>query len=286
MTCDDYRAHVLTSLDEPDAHAWSTDSHPAACPACRAWLARFREGLDFAAASLPPGWAAGVGARTAGGACDRARMLVASAADGPIPTVDAALLQGHLGACHDCRVFEADWAAIGVALPAMAIVEPGPAFTASVLAATSRRPPRARWAAQTAAAWRALVSRPRFAWEAAYVCTLCWLLVFGNPIRAFDWTTARLGAVSEAAASSAATLSALRPAAPAAPAWWPSMDDVARLGEGWVDSRQVEAAVAAARQQVADWLDARVSDLFGLWHAIWTEVASWFAGEPTDGRLR
>jgi hypothetical protein len=81
-------------------------------------------------------------------------------------------------------------------LPRLADMDPGLGFTERVLRATSMKPAPVGWRARASAAWGALVRRPRFAWEAAYVATVCWVLVFGNPVGAIEWSTSNLGAVA------------------------------------------------------------------------------------------
>lgn len=81
-------------------------------------------------------------------------------------------------------------------LPLLADMDPGLGFTEQVLRATSMKPAPVGWRARASAAWRAVVRRPRFAWEAAYVATVCWVLVFGNPVGAIEWSTSNLGAVA------------------------------------------------------------------------------------------
>jgi hypothetical protein len=81
-------------------------------------------------------------------------------------------------------------------LPLLADMDPGAGFTDRVLMATSRKPAPEGRRARVAAAWLALVRRPRFAWEAAYVATVCWVLVFGNPVGAFEWSASSIGAAA------------------------------------------------------------------------------------------
>jgi len=165
-------------------------AHHDACAGCRAWLAAFVGGVESAAGEAA--LTATVLARTSGDACARARELAAAALDEPLAAMDAALVAAHLGSCASCRVVVEEMAASVAALPALAEIDPGPAFTARVLAATSRRPARARafdwWRRQ----WAGLVSRPRFALEAAYALTLVLVLFAGNPLSAFEWTAARV----------------------------------------------------------------------------------------------
>jgi len=81
-------------------------------------------------------------------------------------------------------------------LPSLAEMDPGPGFVARVLLATSQRPAASGWLDRWADAWRALVRRPRFAWEAAYVATVCWVLIFGNPVGAWEWSASNIGSVA------------------------------------------------------------------------------------------
>ena len=81
-------------------------------------------------------------------------------------------------------------------LPLLADMDPGPGFAERVLMATSRKPATEGWRTRVAGAWRAMVRRPRFAWEAAYVATVCWVLVFGNPVGAIEWSATSIRAVA------------------------------------------------------------------------------------------
>lgn len=81
-------------------------------------------------------------------------------------------------------------------LPLLADLDPGPGFAERVLMATSRKPATERWRPRVAGAWWAMVRRPRFAWEAAYVATVCWVLVFGNPVGAIEWSATSIRAVA------------------------------------------------------------------------------------------
>ncbi|MEW6321655.1 MAG: hypothetical protein AB1635_11290 [Acidobacteriota bacterium] len=77
-------------------------------------------------------------------------------------------------------------------LRALADEDPGPAFTARVLAATSRRPAPRRAYDAWVRRWNALVARPRFAFEAAYALTLCLVLASANPLSAVEWTSSHV----------------------------------------------------------------------------------------------
>ncbi len=128
----------------------------------------------------------------------------------------------HLRSCSDCRDWldafgagERAWAneaagaladaviarTTGVEallrdLPSLAMMNPGPGFAERVLLATSKRQAPQSWRVRLAASWWSLVRRPRFAWEAAYVATVCWVLLFGNPVGALERSASSLRTVA------------------------------------------------------------------------------------------
>ena len=166
-------------------------------------------------------------------------------------------------------------------LPHLAELDPGPGFTDRVLLATSRKPAPEGWRARASGAWRALVRRPRFAWEAAYIATVCWVLVFGNPVGAIEWSTANIGAVArerlgppveEFRADLDTWRGRLAPKPPAAP-------DAAA-------GTQTEQAPAVVRawQAATDWLRGLTASVVNAVALAWDEVAVWFerlAGRPS-----
>jgi len=81
-------------------------------------------------------------------------------------------------------------------LPMLADKDPGPGFAERVLAANISEAGAAGLAHPRLRRVWALVRRPRFAWEAAYVATVCWVLVFGNPVGAIEWGATNIGVVA------------------------------------------------------------------------------------------
>jgi hypothetical protein len=81
-------------------------------------------------------------------------------------------------------------------LPSLATMDPGLGFAERVLLATSKMQAPQSWRVRLAASWWSLVRRPRFAWEAAYVATVCWVLLFGNPVGALERSAASLRTVA------------------------------------------------------------------------------------------
>lgn len=241
-------------------------------------------------------------------ACDRIR---AAALDpGTAPEVWARLsdVAAHVRDCPSCRdwldAFVAgdqawaglpadDFAAQVIArtagveavvrdLPLLADMDPGQGFAERVLMATSRKRAPDGWRARAAGAWWALVRRPRFAWEAAYVATLCWVLVFGNPVGAIEWSTSNIGAAARERLGPPvkelrADLEAWRGwlAAGAAPAQ--------RASAG----QRAEAAppVVRAWQAAAGWLRGLAASVVDAIAAAWDGAAAWLerlAGESSD----
>lgn len=281
MTCERFR-EVVVGLDEvASVRDRAECGHLDTCADCRAWFARFAEGSADWAGGGGVDLASAVVARTAGTACARARGLMVSAVDDEPDRNEAALLRGHVTHCVDCQAFAADLAGALAALPGLAEMDPDPGFAAAVLARTSRRPAPATWTDRARGAWQAVVRRPRFAWEAAYVCTLCWLLVFGHPVVAFDWTTARVSA----AASTAVPERLQSVQGQARVLKQQLVNEVARTAGGVVDAGRTRAEVAARtwQEHAMAWMHERVAEFEASWRA----VVAWFAEtEPDSAPVR
>lgn len=276
MTCDRFRATVVESNESAAERTGGVGmaAHADSCADCRAWLERYTAGeaawRDEAGFDLT----AAVAARTTGSACDRARVLLASAADEILDAADSALLRGHVGGCSDCRRFESALRSALATLPTLAELDPGPVFVAEVLARTSRSPASSSWADRARAAWQGVVRRPRFAWEAAYVCTLCWLLVFGHPVAALDWTTATVSAAARSAVpvkiqAAKVRVTSLRDQV---------VGDVARAAEGIVEAGRVSAKDAARtwQERAARWAMDEVSAFADDLSSSWNSLVAWF----------
>ena len=266
-----------------DAHQ-DLASHVDGCADCRRWVRLFEDGAadDERATEL----GAAIARQTGTAACLRARDLVGASYDEPLADLDGLLVAQHLAACADCRDVAAEMAAAIATLPTLAVLDPGPWFTARVLAATSRRQAAARFADRWRQAWSSLAERPRFALEAAYVLTLVFVLVAGNPMGALERTAARVeplarqhvaGGVEDAARALGAGLGVLKDRA-LGPAVQPAseMGLAARLIDRW--NRTVAAALGG------------LSDLVATIQAAAEQVWSWAgrvfgfgpsSGEPT-----
>ncbi len=278
MTCDRFRGAVLAA--DTAARALEADrllaAHRDTCVACAAWMDAYAAGARaWEAESSDPPLGEVVLTRTLGSPCERAQFRAAAAWDDEPGMPATQALAAHLADCAECRHVAALLASVREGLPGLAELDPGPGFAASVLLRTSRRPARVTWADRVRAVGRTLLARPRFAWEAAYVLTLCWLLVFGNPITAFDWTTARVGAAA------ARDLPAPVQSAGARVQAWR-----ARLSQGLVqvsssmpDPRVIVIEAATGLQaRSSAWVGRLTSVALEWLTAAWRAITDWVAG--------
>ena len=129
--------------------------------------------------------------RTSGGACGRAEDLLGSRWDATLAPLDDELLAGHLERCTACREVALILDRLQPMLPGLAEREPGPAFTARVLARTSRLQPVPgllhtklldRLAGHLQDRIREAWQRPRLALEAAWVAAVLTALLVWSPL--------------------------------------------------------------------------------------------------------
>jgi anti-sigma factor RsiW len=184
---DDFLAGNLSDVERRAAAA-----HLDTCARCSALVATLRDALatlpEAGVAAPPADLAPAVLARTSGGACAAARDQLCDLVDGMLLATDSDLVESHLSHCSRCAALRTTLVWLRTTLPAMATLDPGPAFTRAVLAATmapAPAPERAAWRQALAAHWRHLVARPRFAWEAAYVGLLLMVALFGTSVSPF-----------------------------------------------------------------------------------------------------
>lgn len=148
---------------------------------------------------------------TSGSPCRRAEEQLPDLIDGRLQGMDRQLVQAHLEHCEGCRELAVALSWATPLLPDMAEVDPGPEFTAGVLARTTQKPLAAR--ARQAAAdrlpdrlrrwWQTQVMRPGFAAEFAYAATLILVLLTavpgaplrGTPGQALDAVNAGVGSL-------------------------------------------------------------------------------------------
>lgn len=184
--------------------------HAEACPRCRALAATLRETLGAlgpdALSEVPgadaPELAAAIVARTSGAACGRAQARLGDLVDGLLPADETRLVQLHLETCTRCASLQGAIVWLAGLLPQMARLEPdadlAPAVARQIAVLGAERMRPSRWAelrGATGTAWRRLLARPRFAWEAAYVGLVTLVLLFGTSVSPFRGVPQRALAV-------------------------------------------------------------------------------------------
>ena len=209
-------------------------------------------------------------ARTTGGTCARSHHVLPSFVDGDLDAGTTALLQEHLDGCVGCQALGATLWQLRIVLPAMADMAPGNAFAARVIAATTTlAAERARQAAASVTWWTRVVARPRFSLEVAYVCTLLFILVIGNPAMFAETLKGKAQALTASAAEA--------------------------VGQR-VDRARDDPRVVHGRQTLSAWLDTAVSDVIASpvvarkwlgWladqtMAAWKNAWGWLAGVLRD----
>jgi hypothetical protein len=162
-------------------------------------------------------------ARTSGSPCARAEMLLSALNDGVLGDLDRQLVQSHLEHCAPCRSLAVAMARLEPVLPQLAMVDPGPAFTAAVLARTSRRQHLAAPSAMARPGgvpglmdrlgrwWGERILTPGFPARMAYVATVVLVLltaVPGAPLRGVSRTALKVVTAGPAAVPAVAEASA------------------------------------------------------------------------------
>lgn len=185
MNCRDFEGVLEGLLDGTlggDEHARCV-AHAALCPSCRELVEPMGLALAPTGSEPPPSlvseMVAEVLARTSGLACTTAEESLCVLVDGDLATTERDLAEGHLAGCEPCRGLAVALRELATDLPLLAEAAPGPAFVRDVMRATL--PPRVSEHVGWAEWWRALLLRPRFAAETAYVGVVLLCLTFATP---------------------------------------------------------------------------------------------------------
>lgn len=157
----------------------AAQQHMSACPSCR----ELHESICGHPDALPHEWhdalTSEILRRTSGPVCNEAELHLCPLMDDDLGDTDREFLHLHVSHCPSCDALAISLRELKETLPEMAALEPGDAFTAEVLQATTRHTTAF---AELRKWWRRMMLRPRFAWEAAYVGALLILLAIGNPV--------------------------------------------------------------------------------------------------------
>ncbi len=231
--------------------------HLETCPRCEKLAATFTEDTDDE--QTGDDLADAVMMRTSGSPCRSAHDRLGDHVDGSLEPVDHELVASHVSHCRDCAELVRVTSRMQETLPLMAEMEPDANFVVDVLNVTSRQPGLVdRWAARVAETFRALLQRPRIAWEGAYVGTFVLVLLFGTP-------TSPLARVPQQALELAGVnpVAELRPPAAAL-----EKRVTAEVNEAWV---WVDGTVETASRESTTAIERIKRDLGTLWERVTSE---------------
>jgi hypothetical protein len=169
----DYHEGKLTAGERAAA-----EEHLRGCQSCRKLLNVTTGGIDILPDAMREGLTRSVLERTSGGfVCPRVEASLWEFAHGELPSEESHLIALHLDHCTGCRTIAENLVLMQDVLPAMAEIDPGELFTREVVLSTSgKRACRPDVRTRFQGWWNRLVQRPRFALEAAYICTV--VLIF------------------------------------------------------------------------------------------------------------
>jgi hypothetical protein len=162
---------------------------PASMQECRAHLkfcSACRELYFFAAKesvavepSLEEDLIQSVLKKTSGGSCGQVHELLPDYVYNELSPVQIELVDRHLEKCSSCQQIHKTMEELAEELPCLAEIDPGKSFTAECLLTfqsfENRFRPQKPLFNQM---WSRLLARPRFTWEAAYVLTLAFFIIF------------------------------------------------------------------------------------------------------------
>ena len=176
---DEFEAGTL-----PAGDAAAANGHLETCPRCSSLHALASGHSDPLPRDTGDEMVSSILRRTTGTACAAAEPHLCDWVDGGLESADSEILSLHVAHCSNCSALAASLAELKAFLPSMANLEPDDRFTDDVLRATTGLPGNQRFirgSAMKAGFWQRLFSRPRFAWESAYLGALLILLTLGNP---------------------------------------------------------------------------------------------------------
>jgi len=196
---------------------------------------------------------------TSGSPCRRALELLPDLTDGRLASVDRQLVQQHLEHCGGCRAVAMAMSRLGEDLTTLAVLDPGPEFTAAVVARTSGQTEAARERRRDEVAghgpagfmdrvgrwWQERIFAPGFAVQAAYVATVLVVALVTVPISPLHGTP---GKVLDAVQASPGGMPLVGPAV----AW---------------STRQVDARTSRALDRLGAGLDTAWQDTRDDWNA-------------------
>lgn len=181
FSCEDLLSALQPGSHPPETRA-AIENHLAGCKPCRRFAQLLENESETLGRTEGEQLTSAILERTTGLVCDRAKAILPDWIDGVLARVDAEILTVHLRHCPGCASLAEVLAELRTCLPELALLEPGRAFTDSVLERTTRCAAGRRTRAdRMRTLWTRLAQRPRISLEAAYAGTLIFVLLMGTP---------------------------------------------------------------------------------------------------------
>ncbi|MEJ2132937.1 MAG: zf-HC2 domain-containing protein [Gammaproteobacteria bacterium] len=182
MDCEEFQ-RLLDRFIAGDLDVASRDrceSHLFGCEAClQLWMSHSAEDFTLIDADALP-LTRSILASAGLDPCEACEALLCDFVEGKLPTVQQSLMRRHLETCAHCRKIADALVALQHDLASLAELEAPPEVLEHVL---SRTVSATKPAVRRHVPWdfKALIARPRFALESAFVATLACVMVFGIP---------------------------------------------------------------------------------------------------------
>lgn len=200
---------------------------------------------------------------TSGPVCPRAHSLLWDFTSGDLDRDESKLISLHLEHCLDCRAVADSMIMTHQELSSMAEVNPGSFFTKNVLRMTSGlREVQPDFRSQLRAWWHRTVQRPLFSFEAAYLSTLLFFLLFSPVLPFRDMAYRKIPAVWQHAKEPAS----MKMQNLASSLSWKNLGFSRSLG-GMLDQAEqgVNSILDRSCQAVAGWKKEGKADLQDFW---------------------
>ena len=184
MDCQEIERQFEDLLEErlTDPERRAAQAHLAICERCRELFEIAQGNRALLVPEAQEDLTRAILERTSGLPCRRAEASLCDLVDGTLLDEDAELTSLHLEHCAGCQRLAETLTWMRRELPEMAELEPAAGFSAEVLRATARlhAPGSGLWAGLRER-WQRWIIRPRFTWEAAYICTVLLGLIVSIP---------------------------------------------------------------------------------------------------------
>jgi hypothetical protein len=180
MDCRKFESRLEWFLTEKLAPASMQEcrAHLESCPACRELMQLAKRDPIQIEPERIEEFVQAVLEKTSGKSCRQARELMPDYVDGVLTTASRELIEQHLENCRSCQQIHQTLMDLKEVLPGLAQMDPGSSFTWECMDSFRRlqvQPaPSKVWPGRI---WSRILSRPRIAWESAYVLTLMFFVL-------------------------------------------------------------------------------------------------------------